>query len=97
MIRKLAFPLLVLTLLIWAAGCSDNTTDPVTDGELNLDSEFGGYTANAENPGFDESDLIAETEADEEFDDPMLVSPDVVECLTDPEAGYYHLRAVWGR
>jgi len=97
MIRKLAFPLLALTLLIWAAGCSDSTTEPIADGELNLDSEFGGYTANAENPGFDESDLIAEAAADEEFDDPMLCAPEVVECLADPDAGYYHIRAVWGR
>lgn len=97
MMRLLVFPLLVLTLLIWASGCSEQTTEPDTTGELNLDSEFGGYTASAESPGFGEQDLMAETEADEEYDDPMLASPDVAEYLANPDAGYYHLRAVWGR
>ncbi|RKX28327.1 MAG: hypothetical protein DRP47_04615 [Candidatus Zixiibacteriota bacterium] len=97
MIRKLAFSLLALVLMIWAVGCSDNPAETTTNQTLDLDSEFGGYTASAEKPGFDDPDLVAEADADEDYDDVMLASPAVEELIADPDAGYYHIRAVWGR
>jgi len=98
MTRKLLFPLMAVILLLWAVGCSDNgASSDLNQGELNLDDEFGGYTTKPESPGFGDDDLINEASSDQEFDDQMLVSPDVATIVQEPEAGYYHLRAVWGR
>ncbi len=97
MARKLLFPLLVVALLFWAVGCSDNAADPNLNNEVNLDDEFGGYTATPESPGFGQDELLDEAGANEEYDDPMLVSPDVSTIVQEPNAEYYHMRILWGQ
>jgi len=50
-IRNLLTPLMmVVTLLFWAGGCSDSPIEPGASENLNLEDEFGGYTASMENP-----------------------------------------------
>ncbi len=98
MVRKMSLLFTAVILLMWVIGCSEGPSSSEQDpGELSLDDEFGGYTAKAEAPGFGEDDLLDEAAADEEYDDPMLTSPDVEELVEEPKAGYFHLRAVWGQ
>jgi len=40
---------------------------------------------------------LASEDDEEEYSDPMNSDPDVTTLTEDPEAGYYHLRAIWGR
>jgi len=96
MLRKLFLPLLMLALL-GAVGCSDNPTETATEGSVDLNEEFGGYTATAEEPGFGDTDLLGEAEGEVDYDDPMLLSPTVDSFVTDPEAGYFRFRAIWGQ
>ncbi|MFQ5454204.1 MAG: hypothetical protein ACE5D6_08465, partial [Candidatus Zixiibacteriota bacterium] len=98
MFKRIIFPLFALGFLFWGMGCSENSTDPeVLTGEVDLESEFGGYLATPESPGFDNPDLIEEASNDVEFDDPMLGTSDVDSIISDPDAGYYHLRIAWGQ
>ncbi len=97
MIRKLLVSVFALTAMLRLAGCSNNPSEPSTLQELNLEDEFGGYTALAESAGFGDTDLLEEAGKDEEFSDPMLLSPLVDSVVSDPHSGYYHLRVVWGK
>ncbi len=97
MVRKLFFPLAVVATIFWGIGCSENPVDENGSTDLNLDSEFGGYTASVETPGFGDASLTDEEGANVEYDDPILFVPVVDSLVSDPDAGVYHLRIVWGR
>lgn len=94
MIRKLLLPTLILGLLLWAAGCSDNPSNSDISG---ISQEFGGYTVSAESPAFGDSELADMNDADEEVVDQILASPAVDSLVEDPESGRFHFRAVWGQ
>ncbi len=97
MIRKLPTPLvMIIALLVWASGCSDNPAEPGASGDLNLEDEFGGYTAATENPGFGDPALLDEAASDTAYNDEILASPEADAVIGCPRTGYYHLRAVWG-
>jgi len=96
MSRNLFALLLAAVVLFWAGGCSENPTAPASD-NLNLEDEFGGYTASMESPGFGDPDLLAENEGDEPYNDEILASPEVDAVISHPVVGYFHMRAVWGR
>jgi len=97
-IRNLLTPLMmVVTLLFWANGCSDSPIEPGASENLNLEDEFGGYTASMENPGFGDPELVDEAASDTVYNDEILASPEVGTIISCPRTGYYHLRAVWGR
>ena len=96
--RKLLTALLATSLLMWLVGCSESPTQTADEEVLNLNSEFGGYTTEAENPGFGDNDLLGEEATEVEYNnDEMLASPEVDSVISDPRSSYYHLRAVWGR
>lgn len=98
MTKKLFPALLAMMLLVWFAGCSESPVDPGSlSGELNLEDEFGGYTAKIEPEGFGDEDLVLEANQDEDYDDVMLLAPGVDSLIEDPDVGYYHFRAVWGQ
>jgi hypothetical protein len=96
MIRNTLALVMAVALISWAIGCSESPTQS-TDESLNLDSEFGGYTATPESPGFGDTDLLDEAASDEEYNDEILTSPEVDSIIANPEAGFYHMRIVWGR
>jgi len=89
--------MLIMTLMLWAAGCSDKGTQPETSPLPNLEDEFGGYTATAEAVGFGDPEILEEEDGELVYSDPMLSSPPVDSIVNDPAAGLFHLRAVWGR
>lgn len=97
MLRRLFSITMLAALLLWAVGCSENSTgtEDVTE-NLNLNDPTGGYLATSESPGFGDSDLLAEANDNDEYDDPMLSSlgaDTLDECLD----GRYHFRVVWGQ
>lgn len=96
MLKKTLYLAIVMSLLVWAAGCSDNPTGIVGDTE-NLAEEFGGYTATAESPGFGDPELIASEGDEVEVDDPILTSGAVQEIVNNDATGMYRFRIVWGR
>lgn len=96
MLRKLLLPVLAIALL-WAVGCSDNATSPDDTQTFDLNAKFGGFTATSESPGFGDSDLLGEASEEEDFDDPLLLTPAVDSLIADPDAGFFHFRVVWGR
>ena len=66
MTRAMFFTLFAAAILMVAMGCSDNATQSNdSSGELNLEDEFGGYTAASETPAFGDN-VLAETEDEEE-------------------------------
>ncbi|RME23838.1 MAG: hypothetical protein D6800_09350, partial [Candidatus Zixiibacteriota bacterium] len=95
--KKLATTIAVLGLLLLAVGCSNQAVDPSASDGLNLTDEFGGYTTVAEKPAFGDTQLADEENDEQEINDPILGSPAVDSVIADPEAGAFHLRAVWGR
>lgn len=98
MIRKSIISLLFAGLLLWVGGCSKSPAEPEASGEnLNLSEEFGGYLASGEEEGFADSDLLAELADNEEFNDPVSLSPEYEALCVNRDAGYFHLRVVWGQ
>ena len=96
MLKRLVLFSMILGLLGLVVGCSDNATGTEDNtSTLNLESEFGGYTAAPENLA--DVDLVNEDEGTQEYDDPMLSLSSVDSVLCDSETGYYHFRAVWGQ
>ena len=87
---------MAVTLLIWVAGCSETPNEPAKE-TLNLEDEFGGYTATPESPGFGDSDLLVESASDGQFEDEILTSAVLDSVISNPQSGYYHIRIVWGR
>jgi hypothetical protein len=98
MLRKLAFPIMVVAVLFWVVGCSESPSDShLNSQEPNLEEDFGGYTASDENVAFGDDELL-ETEGDyADYDDPVLQEPRANAIICHPDAGLYHLRAIWGR
>jgi hypothetical protein len=95
MMKKIVWPIMTASLLLWAVGCSDNPTSTPEEAAA-VTEEFGGYTATDEAPAFGDAELqVAEAE-ELEVDDPLLSSPAVQEVVNDVEARVFHLRAVWG-
>ena len=90
--------LLSLVLLLAFAGCSNNPADTnLNTGELDLSSEFGGYTATSEAFAFDDPQLITESTDDTDYGDPILSSPGFDSLSRHPHAKRYHLRVAWGK
>jgi hypothetical protein len=95
MIRRLVWPVLTASLMLWVVGCSDNPTS-TPEPPAAVASEFGGYTATDEAPAFGDAELqVAEAE-DLEVDDPILTNVAAQEVVNDVNADVFHLRAVWG-
>lgn len=82
--------------MLLAVGCSDNAVDNNSSG-INLEDEFGGYTSVSESAAFGDADLLDEEEGTVDFDDPILSTSDMDTLVNDSEAGYYHLRVIWGQ
>lgn len=59
--------------------------------------QFGGYTATNESPAFGDTTLAAASSGEEDYSDPIAASPAVDSLMTNPDAGFFHLRIVWGR
>lgn len=97
MLRKLVFPLFIVALLFWVAGCSDNpSTNDITEETPDLNDAFGGYKATSEEPGFGDPELLEAENEEEEVNDVMLAYPSVDSLVTSEDAGMFHFRAVWG-
>jgi hypothetical protein len=96
-IRKLIALSIIVALLDLVVGCSKSPVTATGEETLNLEEEFGGYTTSAESPAFGDDLLMAEESEEEEFNDPLLGTPDVDSAVKDVNAGYYHLRAIWGK
>jgi hypothetical protein len=98
---KKTLTLLTITALFGflAAGCSDNPSETAETGELNLEDEFGGYTASAEPAAFGDQELLSSAEDMEgdEYDDPIMLSPQVDSMMADSVGEFYHLRLLWGQ
>lgn len=97
-LKKVLTIAMLAALLVWAVGCSESPTQ--TDNlieDLNLDDATGGYRATDESPGFGDSDLLAETDDSEAYDDPILLSGALDAIIEDSASGYYHLRVIWGQ
>ena len=97
MIRKLILPVLVIILVAWIAGCSDNSTQNDVTESANVNADMGGYTATSEAPGFGDTELLASDAAEKEVTDPLLGTPSVTQYTEDTTAAMFHFRAVWGR
>ncbi len=98
MFKKFAIPLFTAALLVWAIGCSDNPSEPLTDADLpNINDDFGGFAAVDEAPGFGDPDLVAAEGEEEEVDDPILSSTEIQDWVIDPAVLAFHFRAVWGQ
>ena len=97
--KELVLAFMPTLLLLLAIGCSNKNVQPeLLIDEPNLSDEFGGYSTASESPGFGDDQLLDEAYAsDDEYDDPMLSDAAVTEFTSDPQAGLYHLRIVWGQ
>ncbi len=98
-IKELLLAFMPALLLLLAIGCSNKNVEPeLLIDEPNLTDEFGGYSTASESPGFGDDQLLDEAYAsNDEYDDPMLSDSAVTVFTSDPEAGLYHLRIVWGQ
>ena len=95
MVRKL-FPLFTALLMIWAVGCSNNSTDTSAIDQINLNDEFAGLTTASEAPGFGDPELLASEAEEVDVTDPLASTAAVLAMTTDPSSGYFRFRAVWG-
>lgn len=97
MLRRLFTIIMLVALLVWAVGCSENSTgsEDLTENP-NLNDPTGGYLPTNESPGFGDPDLLAEANDNGEYNDPML-SALGADTLDDALDGRYHFRVVWGQ
>ncbi len=96
----------ILAGMIWATGCSESDNPAAVDDGLytreqvpDLNDEFGGYNLADESPGFGDPMLLDEFGDDEEFSDPMVSDPLVIERDRDHEGqerGRIYLMITWG-
>jgi len=92
MLRNFTLSILVFGLLALVSGCSQSTSSDTEDY-----SEFGGYLPSDETPAFGDQVLLADSEADKAYDDPLLDSNDVDTTIMEAEDnGSYALRIIWG-
>jgi hypothetical protein len=96
MVRKVLFPLFAAFLLVWAIGCSEKGTDSEAAPTTSIDEDFGGFTATSESPAFGDPALMASETEEQEIDDALAYSPEVRALESDPSAGVFRFRAVWG-
>lgn len=97
MVKKVLILGVVLAMVVWVAGCSDNPSSTNTTEPTTTSDAFGGFTASPEQPGFGDSELLASEDGEEAVDDPMLSSAAVQSIVNDVEYGMFHFRAVWGQ
>ncbi|UCD16793.1 MAG: hypothetical protein JSV44_10085 [Candidatus Zixiibacteriota bacterium] len=95
MYRNLLMLLLTLVLAGFLVGCSSETSTSVDDRESIADS-FGGLEPTDEAPAFGDPVIASEMVEDENFDDPLLTSPDVESLINDANVSAYALRIIWG-
>lgn len=99
---RLLIVMATMIALMLAIGCSknptetNNTTASTQDDNINLNDQYGGYTATNEQEAFGDADLAQATEGEAEYDDAMATNSVVEDMCNDPKAGWYHFRAVWG-
>ncbi len=93
--RYLFVALLSFGLLALIAGCSENSTSTGDEME-ELADQFGGYLPTDEEPAFGDEQMAAEMEGDVEYDDPILLSPEVESMIEEDATGAYVMRIVWG-
>lgn len=95
--RKLAPTIIAAVFSLTAMSCS-NSIDSSTpnDGELDLNSEFGGYTASDESPAFGDASFASAMSAEPLFDDPLYPA-DAVDSLLDDGKTVYALVLRWGQ
>lgn len=86
---------LAVALVGLAVGCSDNPADSRKD--ANLEANFGGYDARPEAPAFGDPMLMASGADEQDFDDPIAGALSYDSLAIDPEAGFFHMRILWGR
>ncbi len=98
MYRKLILPVMALGLMVWAAGCSKNSSTPTgtNTGNSSVSQQFGGFDATPAAPNFGDPTLAAATQGEAPVNDPIATTPAVVNLLNDTTSGIFHLRAVWG-
>lgn len=95
MIKKIVIGLMVLGTLALAAGCSNDSAIPTTSGTGT--DQFGSYTATNESPAFGDPYLTAATADEQTYSDPLAAVPAVDSLVNNPDAGFFHLRIVWGQ
>lgn len=97
MARTLTLILTCAALLMLAVGCSDNGSQSVTsNGTLNLEDAFGGYTSSPEAPAFGDDELVAAAYGEEEVEDDLISKSQMDSLENSSLCGFYHFRAVWG-
>lgn len=94
--RHKLFSLFAALLLVWAVGCSNNSTDTSATDQVNLNDEFAGLTTASEAPGFGDPELLAAEDEEIAVDDPVAAAAEVVTMTNDLASGYFKFRAVWG-
>ena len=100
MYRHSIMALLLMALVLFSIGCSENPSDAQTDpAGLDLESPYGGYTSGAEKVAFGDAELIAEAESNEGeiYDDPIVLSQYTDSLMADSIGTFYHFRALWGQ
>lgn len=94
--KHLSVSIMVILGMLLAIGCSDNSVNNDSS-VINLEDEFGGYTAVSEATAFGDADLLDEEAGTVDFFDPILSASDMDSLVNDSEAGYYHFRVIWGQ
>lgn len=98
---QMLLALLALPLFLLAAGCGENSPadtngTPGEEENLDLESEFGGYTATDEGVAFGDEDLAKEADDGEPADDPVEDEPEVQQLRDRLATNAYYLRIAWG-
>jgi hypothetical protein len=94
--KRIASGLLLVGVLAFASGCSNNSTSPVSSNNTATD-QFGSYTTSPESPAFGDPYLTTASSDEQTYNDPIAASPGVDSLAKNPDAGFYHLRIVWGK
>jgi len=95
--KRLSISSVAIALMILVMGCSNKSSEPLIEDNPNFTEEFGGYTATDEEPGFGDAALVASEGEEEIVVDDYESLPDVVDLLSNPEAGIFHLQNIWGQ
>ena len=96
-VRGFLIPLLAAAFVVWAAGCSsDSTTNPTQGSEVDLDAPFGGMDAGDEAPAFGDADLAASEDSESSYDDPMALDLLMRAWESDAHSLMYAVTIRWG-
>lgn len=95
MFKRMILPAAALALL-WVIGCSKSSNSITDTSTTDIAAKFGGYTTSNEAPGFGDPTLTAAAQGEQPIDDTCSGLPLIDSILSDPNAGVYHLRVVWG-